>query len=241
MPDPLFAHPRLAAVYDAFEADRSDLTTYVRIAEEFAVESVLDIGCGTGSLAIRLAELGYRVTGVDPAAASVEVARAKQSADSVTWIVGIATDVEQEAVDLVTMTGNVAQVFGDDDDWDATIGAAAAALRPGGHLAFETRRPGFREWEDWVADAGQVILDVAGIGPVRQDFEVIEVALPLVSFRYVYTFESDGESISSVSTLRFRELATLRDDLSRHGLAVRDVRQAPDRLGREYVIVAERL
>jgi 2-polyprenyl-3-methyl-5-hydroxy-6-metoxy-1,4-benzoquinol methylase len=72
--DPIFAHPRLAPVYDAFDGDRDDLTAYLSIAGELGAERVLDVGCGTGCLAILLAESGRSVMGVDPARASLEVA-----------------------------------------------------------------------------------------------------------------------------------------------------------------------
>jgi 2-polyprenyl-3-methyl-5-hydroxy-6-metoxy-1,4-benzoquinol methylase len=38
---------------------------------------VLDIGCGTGTFALMLAKRGLEVTGVDPAEASLDVARTK--------------------------------------------------------------------------------------------------------------------------------------------------------------------
>ncbi|RSS45908.1 class I SAM-dependent methyltransferase, partial [Streptomyces sp. WAC05858] len=38
---------------------------------------VLDLGCGTGSLALLAAERGHRVTGVDRSPRMVELARAK--------------------------------------------------------------------------------------------------------------------------------------------------------------------
>jgi 2-polyprenyl-3-methyl-5-hydroxy-6-metoxy-1,4-benzoquinol methylase len=48
-------------LYDVFNDDRSDLEAYVTIAEEVEAHRVVDVGCGTGSLAVRLAELGFSV------------------------------------------------------------------------------------------------------------------------------------------------------------------------------------
>jgi 2-polyprenyl-3-methyl-5-hydroxy-6-metoxy-1,4-benzoquinol methylase len=73
--DAIFAHPRLAPLYDAFDGRRDDLTAYLDIARELAADRVLDVGCGTGSMAVLLARAGRTVVGVDPAAASLEVAR----------------------------------------------------------------------------------------------------------------------------------------------------------------------
>jgi len=48
VPDAIFAHPRLAPVYDAFDGDRDDLAAYLDIAGELGADRVLDVGCGTG-------------------------------------------------------------------------------------------------------------------------------------------------------------------------------------------------
>jgi len=142
--------------------------------------------------------------------------------------------------DLVVMTGNVAQVFLTDDDWAHTLQSIHAALRPGGFLVFETRRPERRAWEDWATDAAAVTIAVAGIGSVERSLEVTDVSLPFVSFRYTYRFLADGVVVTSDSTLRFRSRKELEGSLIAHGYRVRDVREAPDRPGREFVFIAER-
>lgn len=79
MPDEVFADLRLARLYDPLEGPRDDLDHYVALTEESAVALVLDVGCGTGELALRLAARGIVVTGVDPATASLAVARVSEA------------------------------------------------------------------------------------------------------------------------------------------------------------------
>lgn len=75
VPDAIFAHPRLALVYDACDGARDDLAAYLDIIRELRASRVVDIGCGTGSLAVLLAGNGCTVMGVDPAAASLEASQ----------------------------------------------------------------------------------------------------------------------------------------------------------------------
>jgi SAM-dependent methyltransferase len=240
MPDAIFAHPRLAPVYDAFDGDRDDLTAYLHIADELGADRVLDVGCGTGCLALLLAESGRTVVGVDPAEASLEIAKSKDRPARITWVHGDATTVPALGADLAVMTGNVAQVFLTDDDWTRTLQGIHAALRPRGYFVFETRRPERRAWEEWAADAAQVILDIPGNGPVEQRCEVTDVSLPFVSFRYTYRFLSDGTVVTSDSTLRFSSRDEVESSLVANGYRVLDVREAPDRPGREFVFISER-
>ncbi|MFC6566595.1 class I SAM-dependent DNA methyltransferase [Actinoplanes utahensis] len=234
MPDPIFAHPRLAAVHDTFDGDRDDLDAYQEIIAELGARRILDLGCGTGSLAIRLAVSGLSVTGVDPAAASLDVARAKPGAHLVTWL----AQMPRAQFDVAVMTGNVAQVFTTDDAWASVLADLHTALRPGGVLVFETRRPEYRIWDEWSIPVAQT-RDVPGIGPVEQRFQLTDVRLPLVSFRYTYTFP-DGEVLTSDSTLRFRDRNELDAGLTAAGFQIADVRQAPDRPARERVFLCER-
>ncbi|MEU9075505.1 class I SAM-dependent methyltransferase [Kitasatospora sp. NPDC004745] len=240
MADECFGHPRLAAVHDALDPDRTDLDAYLLMVEEFGARRVLDIGCGTGVFALLLAGRGIEVTGVDPAAASIDVARAKPGGHRVRWIHGDADDLPPPAVDLATMTANVAQAIADPPAWRRTLRGAREALRPGGRLVFETRDPAARAWEEWTRERSHRVTEVPGAGPVESWVELVEVRGPLVAFRWTYVFGADGQVLTSDSTLRFRERAEVEADLAAAGLVLEEVRGAPDRPGRELVFVARR-
>jgi SAM-dependent methyltransferase len=239
MPDPIFADPRLAEIYDDFDADRSDLDAYVALADAFHARSVLDIGCGTGVFACLLARKGLDVIAVDPAAASLAVARRKPEASQVRWLLGDATSVPAMQVDLATMTGNVAQVFLTDEDWMATLNGIRGALRPGGHLVFEVRDPARRAWCSWNPEESYSTVDIPGIGVVESWVEVTRVADHLVSFTWTFRFQHSGDVLTSDSTLRFRERAEIESSLDAAHLRLLDVRDAPDRPGNEFVFVTE--
>lgn len=240
MPDAIFAHPRLAPIYDGFDEDRDDLAAYLDIAAELSAECVLDVGCGTGCLAVLLADSGRTVVAIDPAEKSLEVAKAKDPTSRIAWICGEAATAPARGVDLALMTGNVAQVFLSDEDWTRALQGIYAALRPGGYLVFETRRPERRAWAEWAADAGPVVVDMPGSGPVQRRLEVTDVSLPFVSFRYTYRFLADGSVVTSDSTIRFRHRDEVESSLVAHGYRVLEVREAPDRPGREFVFITQR-
>jgi SAM-dependent methyltransferase len=240
MPDHAFEHPRLAPLYDAFDSDRSDLDVYLAIARRLGARCVLDVGCGTGTFAALLAREGFEVTGLDPARASIDLARRKPGAERVRWIVGDASALPPLRVDLATMTGNVAQAITDPEAWEATLRGVYAALKPGGCLVFETRDPGFRGWEEWTRDRTRQVVDIADVGEVETWNELIDVALPLVSFRATFVFRARGDTLTSDSTLRFRQRAELEAQLSAVGFVLDEVRDAPDRPGREFVFFARR-
>jgi len=238
VPDNHYDDPRLAAIYDPLDPDRSDLDAYVAILAELDARSVLDVGCGTGTFAAMLAERGVEVVGVDPSGASLEVARSKS--DAVTWIHGDATRLPPLQVDAATMTANVAQVFLTDDAWLATLSGIRGALRPGGHLVFETRVPARRAWLEWDRAHTWSRTDIPGVGEVETWGDVTAVEGDLVSFRWTYVFEADGTVLTSDSTLRFRSREEIELSLADRGFAVLEVRDAPDRPGREHVFVARR-
>ena len=240
MTDPIYDDPRLARLYDPLDPDRSDLEAYAALVVELGGGAVLDVGCGTGTFACLLAGRGHEVVGVDPSAASLEVARAKPLAERVTWVLGDATTLPPLQVDVATMTANVAQVFLTDASWAATLDGVRASLRPGGHLVFETRVPEREAWRGWTPEETRTVVDVPGNGRVEAWCEVLDVTGDLVRFRWTHLLGEERTAVVSDSVLRFRGRAELERSLTAHSFIVDDMRDAPDRPGRELVVVASR-
>jgi len=130
--------------------------------------------------------------------------------------------------------GYVAQVFVSDEDWSETLAGVRAGLRPGGCFAFEARRPEARAWETW--DVAPTAVDLPDGRTAVVSRTVTDVDLPLVTFEGSTTI--GDETLTSTSTLRFRDRAEIERDLLAHGFSVRDVRDAPDRPGKEHVFLA---
>lgn len=240
MPDLIFENERLVAIYDHFDGERHDLGHYLAIARELGAESILDIGCGTGSFACLSSEQGFKVTGLEPARASLDVARRKPFAARVNWINGDMSTISDVSADLAFMTGNVAQVFLTDELWLATLSRVKTVLNEKGHLVFEVRDPSQKAWLRWNRENTYQKLYIPEIGEVEGWCEVTEVAQQLVSFRWTYVFAADGQVITSDSTLRFREKVEIEQALINSGFIVREVRDAPDRPGKEFVFIARR-
>ncbi len=217
MPDPIFAVPRLAAIYDALDADRSDLDHYAAMVEEFRARRVLDVGCETVALAVMLAGRGCQVVAVDPADASLQVARSKRGAGRVRWLTGDATTLPPLEADLALMTGNVAQVFVSDDEWASTLDGIRAALRPAGLLIFESRDPERQAWRDWTREKSFRRVDITGVGIVESWVDLLQVRQEWVTFRWTFAFDTEGAVFTSESTLRFRSRQALADSLDRRG------------------------
>jgi len=79
-----YQNEQIAEIYDVVNRWSEDYDFYLSLAGASPC-SVLDLGCGTGTLCCAFAARGHRVTGVDPAAAMLALARSKPYADKVEW------------------------------------------------------------------------------------------------------------------------------------------------------------
>jgi 2-polyprenyl-6-hydroxyphenyl methylase/3-demethylubiquinone-9 3-methyltransferase len=110
-------------------------------------QQVLDIGCGGGLLAEGLARAGARVTGIDMAEQSLQVARlhALESKLDITYEFVPAEQFaaeHTEQFDVVTCLEMLEHV----PDPAAIVKAAAQAVKPGGYVFFSTLNRNAKSW-----------------------------------------------------------------------------------------------
>jgi len=209
-------------VYDAaFGWSRAD-DFFLSVVNETPEARVVDLGCGTGRLALGLAAAGHTVTGVDPARASLDAARAKPGADRVTWGEGTAAVLPRAAFDVAVMTSHVAQFFVTDEEWRQALADLHRALVPGGRLTFDTRDPRARGWERWNPADSRREVNLPDGRHVTATTEVNAVADGVVSFTIYYAF-ADGMHLLSSGDLRFRSEDELRSSLLAAGYAVEQI------------------
>jgi SAM-dependent methyltransferase len=208
MPSTAYTHPRLAACYDALNAPDAGHAFYIALAGD-APKTILDMGCGTGRLAVALAERGHRVTGADPSPGMLQVARNRPGHERVTWVDSTAAQLALSArFDLIIMTGHAFQVLLSDEDVRASLRVLRRHLAPGGRLAFETRNPLVEEWRDWIPSRTQEIVQVPGLGPVEIHNDIAEANGPFVTYETHFRFAPD-DIVVAPDHLRFMSQAEL--------------------------------
>lgn len=132
-----------AGIYDALYAEKDyraecDLIESMFRRHGDGVRSVLDLGCGTGNHALRLAERGYAVTGVDLSDEMLTLAREKADGAAATFLGGDVRDVEAGGpFDAALLMFAVLGYQRTNADVAATFANARRHLRAGGLLVFD--------------------------------------------------------------------------------------------------------
>lgn len=144
--DPSTYGERFADVYDEWYADVSDVEATVDAVVELAAGgAVLELGIGTGRLALPLAARGYEVWGVDASPAMVERLRVKPGGAALPVVVG---NFAEERVErpggfaVVLAAYNTLFNLTSVEDQRRCFGTVATALRPGGCFVVEAFVPG---------------------------------------------------------------------------------------------------
>lgn len=217
-----YVDPKLVEMYDLENPLGEDSEFYLSFADKIDAKIILDLGCGTGLLTRKLATGDRQLFGIDPAGAMLAYARQQPNAGKVTWIEGTAGDIGPKKADLLIMTGNVAQIFLDEPSWMETLRGIYTALKPGRYVAFESRNPDAKAWEEWTRENSFYTLDSPS-GPVECWVEVVSAADGLVHFQGFNRFLNSGEEIIVDSTLRFRTQGEIESSLIKASFTVENV------------------
>jgi ubiquinone/menaquinone biosynthesis C-methylase UbiE len=217
-PEIFYTDPRLAQVYDTLNPWAADQQFYTELAGHLP-KRILDMGCGTGLLAVELARRGHTVIGADPAAAMLDIARNRPDGDRVTWYLADASSLTlSDPVDLIVMSGHAFQVFLNDVDVEAALNNYFKLLAPDGTLAFETRNPAYSSWRKWTPDISYEEITVDGIGTVAVHNDIVEGSRNRVSYETHFAFP-DGTKHVGIGHLRYLEVDEVTAHLNKAGFA----------------------
>lgn len=226
-----FYDPRLVAVYDTICALGNEKEFYINLAKDLSVKTIVDLGCGTGLLTFELANLGYKMIGVEPSKLMLEVAQKNSKGLNVQWIQGDATALEVFNADLVIMTGHVAQFHVEDEQWKNTLKSIHKTLKAGGYLAFESRNPDVQPWNnpnqenntDWYAPNFYRDFYDPNEGKIEYRAKLLEVDGEKVTSEGHYLFTRTGEELTSANTLIFRTREEIENSLKEAGYSIEKI------------------
>ena len=214
-----YRNAQIAEIYDLANPWSEDLDFYLSLAEARPC-NILDLGCGTGTLCVAFAQRGHRVTGVDPAAAMLAVARSKAHTEQIEWVESSAqTYRSQRRFDLIVMTGHAFQILLSDADALAALETMRNHLKPDGRVAFETRNPRHGWAEEWAArpPLQRTLRDQQ----FTERLEITSQEGEFVSFRTFYHFPH--QTLTTSSTLRFPSREHVESLTACSGLVVSQV------------------
>ena len=115
------------------------------------------------------------------------------------------------------MTGHVFQLFLEDREVRAALRTLARHLAPGGRLAFETRNPAVREWQDWNPRDTRQRVEAAGV-TADVHYDISAVAGELVTYETWFQFAGARDPVVVPDTLRFTGQAQVATFLAEAGL-----------------------
>jgi SAM-dependent methyltransferase len=186
------------------------------LAELAGGGDALELGIGTGRIALPLAECGVRVHGIDLSEAMVARLRAKPGADQIGVTIGdFATTTVGATFSVVYLAANTIMNLTTQDEQVACFRNAAAHLEPGGSFVIEVLVPRLRQLPPGETfqpfDVGPTHLgfdeyDVARQGLVSHHYWISggEVEVFSAPFRYVWPSELDLMARLAGMTLRER-------------------------------------
>ena len=215
-----YSGKRVAERYDeryAYQADPAVVDPVVTFLADLVGEGdALELGIGTGRIALPLAQRGVRVHGIDLSQAMVARLRAKPGADQIGVTIGdFATTTIGATFSVVYLVANTIMNLTTQEEQVACFRNAAAHLDPGGCFAIEVLVPRLRQlppgetfqpFDVSPTHLGFDEYDVARQGLVSHHYWISDGKVDVFSapFRYVWPSELDLMARLAAMTLRER-------------------------------------
>ena len=210
---------RVAARYDDSSAamfSSEAVEPAVALLAELAVGGrALELGIGTGRIALPLAERGVEVHGIDLSRAMVARLREKPGGDRISVTIGdFAGTRVDERFTLVYLVFNTIMNLTTQAEQVACFRNAAAHLEPGGCFAIEVGVPELQRLPPGetmhVFDAskghwGIDEYDVANQGLVSHHFSLVDGEIERVSMPFRYVWPSELDLMAELAGMRLRD------------------------------------
>jgi SAM-dependent methyltransferase len=214
---------QVAATYDESSADMFEpgvLGPTVDFLAELVAEPVgngaaLELGIGTGRVALPLSQRGVRVHGIDLSEAMVARLRAKPGAERIGVTIGdFATTTVDDRFSLAYLVFNTIQNLTSQDEQVACFQNVAAHLEPGGRFVIETGVPDLqrlppgetvRAFAVSPSYLGFDEYDVVSQGLISHHYTVQDGGLRLHSVPFRYVWPSELDLMARIAGMRLRE------------------------------------
>jgi len=192
----------------------ADLALWEELADA-ADGPILDLGCGTGRVALHLARRGHAVVGLDADPELIEALGARARGLPLQPVLGDARGFELDTdIALALAPMQLAQLLPDSAARRECLGCIAAHLLPGGRIAFAIveRLPRESEGPPPLPDVREVDGWVYSSLPL----DAVDVGEEIVICRLRQTVSPDGELSEERNEIRIRTLSA--DELEREAI-----------------------
>lgn len=183
---------RVAAAYDQSSGEMFEPSVIDQTADFLAGLAdggrALELGIGTGRIALPLAQRGVQVHGIDLSQAMVARLRAKPGGDTIGVTIGdFATTRVDGTFSIAYLLYNTIMNLTTQAEQVACFRNAAAHLEPGGCFVIEVLIPELRR-----LPAGQNVVP-NHVSPTRWAFDIYDVATQATSSNYTEVIDGRGE------------------------------------------------